>query len=64
MNLENNQMHQPGSRTDSNPCLEDKAATVVATVTWGPWLFRVIALVSLIFVWWMVIDDHGIAPTH
>ena len=32
--------------------------------TWGPWLFRGVALGALVFMWWLVIYSHGVAPHH
>jgi len=32
--------------------------------TWGPWLFRLTMIGTLIFMWWLVIYDHGVAPHH
>ena len=32
--------------------------------TWGPWLFRLTMAGTLIFMWWLVIYDHGVAPHH
>ncbi len=33
-------------------------------VSWGPWLFRITLLGTLIFMWWLVIYDHGIISHH
>ena len=37
---------------------------VPAESDWGPWLFRLVLLATLVFFWWLVIYDHGVAPTH
>ncbi len=31
---------------------------------WGPWLFRLVLLATLVFFWWLVIYDHGVVSTH
>ena len=36
----------------------------LAETNWGPWLFRLVLLATLVFFWWLVIYDHGVAPTH
>jgi len=33
-------------------------------VTWGPAVFRLVVLLSAIFVWWLVIYDHGVVSSH
>jgi hypothetical protein len=37
---------------------------VPAETNWGPWLFRLVLLVTLVFFWWLVIYDHGVVSTH
>ncbi len=32
--------------------------------TWGPWLFRLTLAVTLFFMWWLVIYDHGVVTHH
>jgi len=32
--------------------------------TWGPWLFRLTMVGTLIFIWWLVIYDHGVLAHH
>jgi hypothetical protein len=32
--------------------------------TWGPWLFRMTMLGTLVFMWWLVIYDHGVLAHH
>lgn len=32
--------------------------------SWGPWLFSGVLVGLLIFFWWLVIYDHGVAPHH
>lgn len=32
--------------------------------TWGPWLFRLSMLGTLVFMWWLVIYDHGVLAHH
>ncbi len=32
--------------------------------TWGPWLLRGVFVATLVFTWWLVIYDHGVAPQH
>jgi len=44
-------------KTDSN-------YSTVEDATWGKWLFRGVIVVSLIFMWWLVIYPHGVAPHH
>ncbi len=29
---------------------------------WGPKLFLSVALISLIFLWWLLIYSHGVTP--
>ncbi len=36
----------------------------LAEPDWGRWLFRLVLLATLVFFWWLVIYDHGVAPTH
>lgn len=31
---------------------------------WGMWLFRASIVISLIFMWWLVIYDHGVVTQH
>jgi hypothetical protein len=33
-------------------------------VTWGPWLLRLTLAGTLIFMWWLVIYDHGVVSHH
>ncbi len=37
---------------------------VPAETNWGPWLFRLVLVATLVFFWWLVIYDHGAASTH
>jgi|GEM_PF-3824336 len=30
--------------------------------TWGPWLLGAVLVGMLVFFWWLVIYDHGVAP--
>ncbi len=32
--------------------------------SWGPWLFRVALVAGLVFMWWLVIYDHGVKAVH
>ncbi len=32
--------------------------------TWGPWLFRMTMVGTLVFMWWLVIYDHGVLAHH
>lgn len=32
--------------------------------TWGPWLFRLTMAGTLLFMWWLVIYDHGVLAHH
>ncbi|MFK5891601.1 MAG: hypothetical protein QM504_00090 [Pseudomonadota bacterium] len=32
--------------------------------TWGPWLLRITLLGTLLFMWWLVIYDHGVISHH
>lgn len=34
----------------------------VPAATWGPWLFRAALAATLVFFWWLVVYDHGVAP--
>lgn len=36
----------------------------VEGLTWGPWVFRAVFVASLVFAWWLVIYDHGVASVH
>jgi len=31
---------------------------------WGKWLFRITLVASLVFIWWLVIYDHGVVSHH
>lgn len=46
------------SDKDSNPEEQESAET------WGPKLFYVALIASLVFFWWLVIYDHGVKPLH
>jgi len=39
-------------------------ASLHKDATWGPWLFRLTMLGTLIFMWWLVIYDHGVLAHH
>ena len=32
--------------------------------TWGPWLFYGVLAAGPIFMWWLVIYDHGVQSVH
>ncbi|MCU7835884.1 MAG: hypothetical protein KZQ83_11620 [gamma proteobacterium symbiont of Taylorina sp.] len=32
--------------------------------TWGPWMLRITLAGTLIFMWWLVIYDHGVVSHH
>ena len=32
--------------------------------TWGPWVLRLTLAGTLIFMWWLVIYDHGVVSHH
>jgi hypothetical protein len=34
------------------------------TSTWGPWLFGAVFIAQMIFFWWLLIYNHGVAPQH
>jgi len=44
--------------------LEQRKKNDYGTSTWGPWLFWGVALASSIFIWWLVIYDHGVVTHH
>ncbi len=50
--------------TRQQPGDEPSYKEVPAESNWGPWLFRLVLLATLVFFWWLVIYDHGVAPTH
>ncbi|MDX2507721.1 MAG: hypothetical protein QNL62_25050 [Gammaproteobacteria bacterium] len=33
-------------------------------VTWGPWMLRITLAGTLLFMWWLVIYDHGVVSHH
>jgi hypothetical protein len=35
-----------------------------ADATWGPWLLRITLAGTLLFMWWLVIYDHGVISHH
>ena len=43
---------------------DDEFASDASASTWGPALFYVTLAAALVFFWWLVIYDHGIASTH
>jgi hypothetical protein len=46
--------------SDKDPNPEGKKTAA----TWGPKLFYVALIASLIYFWWLVIYDHGVRPIH
>ena len=50
--------------TRQHPIDEPSRKEGLPETNWGPWLFRLVLLVTLVFFWWLVIYDHGVAPTH
>ncbi len=53
----NNAEADAGTSSDIDTSLHSDA-------TWGPWLFRLSMAGTLLFMWWLVIYDHGVAPHH
>ena len=33
-------------------------------VRWGPKLFLLVLVISLVFFWWLLIYSHGVTPHH
>lgn len=61
------------SKTESENLSSGDADTVEANTAqeisqpqsqWGKWLFRVTLTLGLIFMWWLVIYDHGVVTQH
>jgi hypothetical protein len=50
--------------TRQHPIDEPSHKEGLAETNWGPWLFRLVLLATLVFFWWLVIYDHGVTPTH
>jgi len=42
----------------------DTDYSTLEDATWGKWLFRGVIVASLVFMWWLVIYPHGVAPHH
>ena len=53
----NNSQADTSMNSDIDLSLHDDA-------TWGPWLFRLSMAGTLIFMWWLVIYDHGVLAHH
>ncbi len=54
---ENNLETDAVLNSDIDPLLHKDA-------TWGPWLFRLTMAGTLLFMWWLVIYDHGVLAHH
>jgi len=53
--------------TEKNNPLTDSNSTSTSVhddTTWGPWVFRITLAGTLIFMWWLVIYDHGVVSHH
>lgn len=50
--------------TRQQPIDESTHNEDLAETSWGPWLFRLVLLAALVFFWWLLIYDHGVASTH
>jgi len=50
--------------TGQHPIDEPSHEQTPKTTNWGPWLFGLVLLATLVFFWWLVIYDHGVTPTH
>jgi hypothetical protein len=54
---ENKQLETHGVDNDIDTSLHSGA-------TWGPWVFRFSMVATLVFMWWLVIYDHGVISHH
>jgi len=64
MKSENGNRNKNKTQVESEMDREQAKVDSIGTVTWGPWLFRLVALLSAVFVWWLVIYDHGVVSAH
>ncbi len=51
------------STEENNSALND-ATSLHDDATWGPWLLRITLAGTLMFMWWLVIYDHGVVSHH
>ena len=53
------------STEENNSALNDDVNTSLHDdATWGPWMLRITLAGTLIFMWWLVIYDHGVVSHH
>lgn len=51
------------STEENNSALNDDTS-LHDDATWGPWLLRITLAGTLMFMWWLVIYDHGVVSHH
>ncbi len=52
------------NRVDNQQNDKESNYSTAEDATWGKWLFRGVIVLSLVFMWWLVIYPHGVVTHH